>query len=177
MIDLSNDRKSVETQILGFIRKEQVVPFRVLQHYVHIIQAENQESSSASLSEEIDNSLLVFNIRDSVNDLQNKLSDLNEYITTNNNKVITDGVVSVSTTPQTLIYSNNSVQELTIQNKSSQNFIYVRHSSEASLSSSIAIPPLGTASYFKDMARMPISMLTAQGTADVYFYKIELDLG
>ena len=52
MIDLSNDRKSVEIQILGFIRKGQIVPYRVLQHYNHILNA--QAASSETSGSEVD---------------------------------------------------------------------------------------------------------------------------
>ena len=48
MIDLSSDRRSVERQIQGFIRKDQVVPFRVLQHYAHILTVDGTLTPSGS---------------------------------------------------------------------------------------------------------------------------------
>ena len=237
MVDLSNDRKSVETQILGYIRKEQIVPFRVLQHYSHLIIAEGGLSSGGSSSgSSTGTSLTVNEVRDAINnssaskltqaqveaalnasnlskltptqltsalnssdlskltpaeitssiqasqliidlaaDIESanaELEEIRKYLTSSEAKTFVDLEFSATSSAQELLSSSSNLIELTIQNKSKQDYIYITLDNPATLTRSLTLPPLAVVSYDDLLAKKSVSVITEGPNVPVYLYYI-----
>ena len=145
MVDLSNDRKSVETQISGFIRKGQVIPFRVLQHYSHILGVEKNAADVAAVEAG----------EESVHSIAE-----------------VSGTIS-NTSSIELVPANENALELVIQNRSLSEDMLIRIGSSVTPSNGVTVPPSGIVT-FKDFAakQAVYGLGTSENNVPYYSYRI-----
>ena len=166
MIDLSNDRKSVEIQILGFIRKGQIVPYRVLQHYNHILNAQAASSSStgsgpssgggSSTAGSTDSTTITTGINDSeandyLRDLNNEVTDFNNFVQTNQQKkanAILNFSGTVNSTITEIVPADTNAVDLILQNVGTSPFLLaVKEETPQTQFKGLIIPPQGVITF------------------------------
>ena len=177
MIDLSNDRKSVEIQILGYIRKEQIVPFRVLQHYAHILTVENGGASTPSeggSSNGGSSSLTQTNVKDAIDSSEatKELIEIRKYLTSSEAKIFNDLEFTANSTSQTALTSSTDYLEVVLQNKSKTEFLYLTLNSSSTITRSLTIPPLGIITFDDYLASLEINVITEGNNVPVYIYYV-----
>lgn len=190
MIDLSNDRKSVEIQILGFIRKEQVVPFRVLQHYAHLLTIEakggvtssggsgsqTSTANAADIQEGINTSVDIDTI---ISELQKQNTSLEEIEAALSGTDATDFSKAsgfASGTVIEVVPAKESRKEFVFQNKDERNFIYLTLGvDDVTEDLSFTVPPLGVIGFDSLKAQQRITAVTKDNSITAKFYYEEVE--
>lgn len=168
MIDLSNDRKAVEIQILGFIRKGQIVPFRVLQHYNHIISIQGGGSSTGGTGGTGGGGGLTEQQTTDAIDGSRQINQLVINTTPEADPTTwTDFSGQATTTSIEILTASTSRKEVIIENKEDENF-YITLDDTATTDNSFTVYPGEIFGFDGLDAQKSFNIITESGTVDYY---------